>query len=144
MVDPLEFYKGRWGTIPSVSLPAIFFSPLKISPILKFYMKPPSPWCLYLWILCSSPEMLFLLNNYYSSFNTQVTSSMKTSLPCLGLVPSWMRAHSALLFGLFSLSQTCWYCAPGPLHLSFPLLLVMCSVWILLTCVDVSAKRSHL
>lgn len=81
------------------ALQPYFIHPLQISHIFE--------------ILCDTPPLLnsllfswnaFPSENYYASFNTQVTPSVKPSLPCLGLGPSWSKECSqCLMAGLFLL-----------------------------------------
>lgn len=78
-------------------------------------------------------SFFFLSTSLDSFFNTQVTSSMKPSLPSryssLGLVPSWSQGSLYVMFQaplLFSLPQMCCYPASCPLHV--PLHPSLCSL----------------
>ena len=145
-LTPLNSIKE--GEVQSLlwSFQPYFIHPLKISAIFEilYDTHPLLGVCIF--------EFAVPLLKCFSFWKTPMhLSTLKSpppwSLLCLALVwdPAGARsAHCVSWFGFFSLSQMCWYHAPVSLFLTFPLLLAMCHVWILLISVDVSAKWSHL
>lgn len=107
MVDSLEFYKGRWGAVPSVSLPAIPFSPLKISPILEIIRSHP---LLGVYIFEFSAPLL----KCFSFWKIAIHPSTPRSLPpwrllCLALV--WYPAGWGLTLHYCLAFSPCLKCA---------------------------------